>query len=439
MLIRFFVGNFLSFDEPTEFSMVAGQGLSLPTHTVKNKKRHIPTLLKTGLIYGANGSGKSNFVKAIDFAKKLVVGLNLKNPSFQAFKHNHRSEKPTSFQFDILLNDSVYSYGFEILNQQIHTEYLHERGAKKDKIIFERKNAADGKTLMNFDIHFKNKEQQHFLEFIAKACPKDTLFLYECWRRNVFQEVENLTEIENVNNWIGNGLKIMFPDFAFDFTHNNDDDNDNRYLKLLSHFSIDMKKFYWQEIEFKTIETNLSNESQWSFQNLADKQNVLIKSEDKNALYLFKKENNELLAYKFASQHEGSEAIFEFNEESDGTKRLFDFFPVVGYQINCTFIIDEIDRSLHPHLSKALLSYFLENQQDTNSQFIATTHESSLLDLDLLRKDEIWFAEKNSKGATELYSLEEFKPRADSEIRRGYLQGRYGAIPFIPNSANQKW
>lgn len=432
MLIRFFVSNFLSFDTQTEFSMVAGQGTAHKHHVVKGQKRHIPNVLKAGLVYGANGSGKSNFVKAISFAQKIIMSHKPKDLDFQYFKlKKENAQKPSSFQFDILLNDTIYSYGFEILNHHIQEEYLLERGATKDKMIFERKNSENGKTLMSFDIHFKNKEQKQFLDFIGKGTPNDRLFLTECQFRNAWKEVENIEEIKNILEWFIYNLKIMFPDFSFNIFGL----QEAEYVKILNYLGINITNFKWQTVEVKEVEPLI----EYNLSGLIENENVLVKSIDKKDLYFFKKENGEIQSYKLTSQHEGSDAIFEFSEESDGTRRLFDFIPILYRNNNNTVIIDEIDRSLHPHLSKALLTYFLEHQADTKAQFIATTHESSLLDMDMMRKDEIWFAEKDNNGATALYSLEEFKPRADTEIRRGYLQGRYGAIPFIENFANQKW
>ena len=107
--------------------------------------------------------------------------------------------------------------------------------------------------------------------------------------------------------------------------------------------------------------------------------------------------------------------------------------------MDVTVVIDEIDRSLHPGLLHKFISFFLDSAQNTSSQLIVTTHESSLLDLSLLRRDEIWFVEKNNHGESHLYSLEEFQPRFDKEIRKAYLQGRYGAIPFISDVQQLNW
>ena len=120
-------------------------------------------------------------------------------------------------------------------------------------------------------------------------------------------------------------------------------------------------------------------------------------------------------------------------DESDGTRRLLNLLPVLRPTAfsGTVFVIDEIDRSLHPILVKEFVEFFLKSSTGEFRQLILTTQESNLLDQDLLRRDEIWFAEKDQAGATRLYSLLDFKVRNDLEIRKHYLQGRFGAIPFL--------
>ena len=146
-----------------------------------------------------------------------------------------------------------------------------------------------------------------------------------------------------------------------------------------------------------------------------------------------------MTVHKLPSQKDS--VLFEIYEESDGTQRLFDLIPALIELSNNdrVFVIDEVDRSLHPNLTKSLIEYFLLNSKGLKNQLILTSHESSLLDLKLLRKDEIWFTEKRPSGSTSLYSLEEYKPRFDKEIRKGYLQGRFGAIPLISNLKDLGW
>jgi AAA15 family ATPase/GTPase len=119
--------------------------------------------------------------------------------------------------------------------------------------------------------------------------------------------------------------------------------------------------------------------------------------------------------------------------ESDGVRRFLHLLPEL-YRLRSTggvFVIDEFERSMHPMLARKFIEFFLKAGQGTASQLIFTTHETNLLDLDLMRRDGIWFAEKDNEGATQLYSLADFKVRNDLRIEKGYLQGRFGAIPFL--------
>ena len=130
---------------------------------------------------------------------------------------------------------------------------------------------------------------------------------------------------------------------------------------------------------------------------------------------------------------------FNVDEESDGTQRLFDLLPLL-YDLTIgnrerVYIVDEVGRSLHPHITNMIVDLHLAPENaDKPTQLIITTHETNLLDLELLRRDEIWFAEKREDSSTDMYSLSDFQPRYDKDVRRAYLVGRYGAIPFIGNA-----
>ncbi|MEN3753437.1 AAA family ATPase [Mangrovibacter sp. SLW1] len=147
-------------------------------------------------------------------------------------------------------------------------------------------------------------------------------------------------------------------------------------------------------------------------------------------------DNGDLKIHQLMTAHKdksGKDIYFELNQESDGTQRLFDIIPGLIDLIlkDKVYVIDEIDRSLHPKITKTFIELFSNNATKTNSQLIVTTHETGLLDFDLIRRDEVWFTEKNNSGVSKLYSLEEFQPRFDNDIRKGYLVGRFGGVPKI--------
>ena len=196
------------------------------------------------------------------------------------------------------------------------------------------------------------------------------------------------------------------------------------------------------ETEIKNLPTKVINEL---ITDLEKGKRALIGSNDNRVGYAFEKDKKGLVeAFKLVTIHKnkkGENIEFEMIEESDGTRRLIDFIPMLVdlTKNDSVYLIDEIDRSMHPILTKGIMEFFLNINKETKGQLIVTTHESNLLNLDLFRNDEIWFVEKNEHGASHFYSLLEFKPRNDKDIKKGYLNGRFGAIPFLTNPSDLNW
>jgi hypothetical protein len=156
-----------------------------------------------------------------------------------------------------------------------------------------------------------------------------------------------------------------------------------------------------------------------------------------------RREGNKYFVRRVKALHKVNDSLYDFElkEESDGTQRIFDFVPMVqnGKSEACTYVIDELDRSLHPTLVRTLVSRIV-NDKNMKGQLIFTTHDAGLLDGQVFRNDEIWFAEKDRETqSTHLYTLDEFKPRADLDLEKGYLNGRFGAIPFLARFNELNW
>lgn len=150
-------------------------------------------------------------------------------------------------------------------------------------------------------------------------------------------------------------------------------------------------------------------------------------------MFLVEKDINEGFKIKtILFEHGNKDIMFSLSEESDGTRRLLELIEIL-FSDNCNkiYIIDEIDRSLHPQLTYKLIETYLKSAADKQMQLIVTTHESRLLDFDLLRRDEIWFVNKDKSGATEVYSLDAYNERFDKKIDKAYLEGRYGGVPIF--------
>ena len=447
MLIRFFVRNLLSFEEEVEFSLVAGKGSLKPEHVIRSKGRNEIPILRSALIYGANASGKSNLIKALAFLQFMA----LKGPTdaqkeipVSRFKLSEEEGLNSRLEVEIKVAEQYYAYGLLLNKKQIEEEWLYLIDKEKEEKIFERKQSTEGLQLSLGQQLIKNTEDQQFIQFVGRGTPKNKTFLKECIDRNV----SFVPAITAVYNWFEHQLKIFYPHSKFrgiEFKLSDNFEFKQSISKLLQHFKTGVHSL--QTISLKDLSQIQGIPAEVIEDVVAELEfgkRALISSADHiNSFALEKDNKGELTAYKLASSHlhkSGKEILFELAEESDGTRRLIDFIPMLLdlQENNVVYLVDELDRSMHPILSKGLLSYFLA-YASPQSQLIATTHESNLLDLKMFRKDEIWFIEKKKNSASKLYSLAAFKPRADKNIRKGYLLGRYGAIPFLANPQNLAW
>ncbi|SFD54203.1 hypothetical protein SAMN05518672_102359 [Chitinophaga sp. CF118] len=444
MLIRFSIENFLSFADRTEISMIPGKSRVKSHHIIPaEKSRDIP-ILKTAIIYGANASGKSNLAKALDFTRKFVL-LGTRTENEKIGYRNFRLDKsfvdrPSRIELEIKHQNKNYAYGFEFNNTEILEEWLFEVNKDADKSIFERKSEL-GKSIYDFSgIKFKNKEEKQFLKFTGDGTRKNQLFITECKVRNVRNNVTDLDDIFNVLDWFQNTLRIIFPNtkhkrgIEFELR-----DNQNIYEifnEFLEYFNTGIKGVDLEEVSIEDI-PDLNDFKDVLFDESEAKQ-VFVSDTYRNITYSISRDaNGELKLSKMMTKHavknSDVDELFEVNEESDGTQRILDFIPVIMdlFKGDNVFVIDEIDRSLHPNLTYDMIDLFLSKSKGINSQIIITTHESSLLSQKLIRKDEVWFVVKDQFGASSFYSLEEFKIRFDKEIRKDYLLGRFKAVPVF--------
>jgi uncharacterized protein len=448
MLIRFSVENFLSFCEEAEFSMVAGKTRQHSEHKLELKRPSNLKVLKAGIIYGANASGKSNLVKAIDYARdRILEGTRPKQLiPFNPFRFARDCQsKPSKFMFEFSTGDTSYNYGFSLDAQRIHEEWLYEITATSEHPLFERKTSKNHETEVDFNIKFDNKDDENFLHFTARGTRPNQLFLTESIERNV-------KYLADVDKWFRQSLVIVFPDSriqSLPLQFLNENDFKHKFPNMLKQFDTSISGIKLQNVDLDSEpipQIILDDIKQDLLEATNDEQGGVATLEASNGQrYLFRiSEIGTIEALKMMTAHkvdgEDDPIYLEVSEESDGTQRLFDIIPGLmdlmdGEKV---FIIDELDRSLHPHLTRNILELFLK-ARGNKSQMIVTTHEASLLDLDLLRRDEIWFIEKDRNGKSSAYSLEEFNPRKDKDIRKGYLLGRYGSIPFLNPDIALEW
>ncbi|MBF4517125.1 ATP-binding protein [Flavobacterium sp. ANB] len=441
MLIRFVVSNFMSFKDETEFNMLPakGNGSRQLTNHIKKTKSGVE-VLKTAAIYGANAAGKSNLVRAIAFLKSIVINdVELLIPQSKRFRLDENYlEKPSTFRIEYEYQGIHFDYAVEIFKGKITHEWLYLINSVKksqEELLFKRDNNE-----VIFGDYFKDKNDLIFAKKFLRKELKDN----ETVLNNSYLLFDNNKILDKICEAFSQ-LHLVFPNsIDIDFTKsvllgNKKLDFTN---KILVNSKTGIEKIVLRKIESDlffglddvNFKNNLIDELESNIQNNTSTTNEkAIVFTYRNKDYSFVKENNNYFVFILCTKHENSNFTFDFHEESDGTNRLFELAPAFEdllYENDLVYIIDELERSMHPLLAKELLKTYSLNSK-TNSQLIFTTHESHLLDDELLRRDEIWFTEKKSDGSTEFYPLSNFNPRGDKVLERGYLEGRYGGIPFL--------
>lgn len=444
MLIRFTVKNFLSFKDKQVFSLLSGKGTLKPQHKTKPIKDI--SVLKTAVIYGANASGKSNLIKAIEFGQTLLLkGTKPEQPiTFNLFKLDTKTIKENSrIEYDIQHKNKNYAYGFVFNSKEIVEEWLYEISKKSEIKIFERKETNK----FNLTVLSKKntKEQKQFLEFIAKSTSRNQLFITQIRNTNVTENVNDISDILNVIDWFQNALTVIYPNSKnvgkkFELLENTD--LQQLFTEMLNYFDTDIDGIEFRDIDFEKIDVpnevkeNIKSEL---FHDKSEKTGAFISNLDDDKYYIITINNKGLVEAKLLkTKHKivgGTFALFDLKDESDGTRRIMDLIPLIidFFKGGNVFIIDEMERSLHPNLIYDLFDFLLEKCENVNSQFIVASHESTLLTQKLLRKDEIWFVVKDQESASHLHSLEDYNIRFDKEVRRDYLLGRYKGVPKLGN------
>jgi len=441
MLVRFTVENCLSFRNRVEFSMVASEKLRRhPNHIIRpGTSRGIP-LLKLAVIYGANASGKSNLAKAMSMARFLVLHPLEADRSIPLTPFKLDSEcrrKPSRFEFEIKIHDRYFAYGFAISAERVQEEWLHEIDRAGERPIFSRSQNR----IEIGQLPFETPDEKQFLEFTAKGTLSNRLFLTECRERNVQENVRGAKDLTRLLNWFEDTLTVVFPDSKYGGLapqiHESKVFKEElaRYLKC---FDTGIEEINLDKVEFEKLD--IPAKVRVSIETRCDSKRPVIMVGPNNEHWLFDRDKKgNLRSRKLVARHgrgDGPQmqATFEMGEESDGTRRLMDLVPAMMALMSgeSVFVVDELDRSVHPEILHSYLANFLKYSTGHESQLIVTTHDTTLLKQSFLRRDEVWFVEKGTDQSSRLIALEEFKKaKGEKDLQRDYLQGRFGGVPVL--------
>lgn len=412
MIIQFTVGNFLSFKENKTISMLASPDKTNEEGAIFEVEKL--KLLKSTAIYGSNSSGKSNLLQAMRYVDMFINTsskegqVNEKINWADSFKFNKETEKePSFFEFVFILDKKRYRYGFEVNTKQICSEWLFEaktikRGVEKELFTRDKKG-----------IYIKDFEEGKGLE---QKTRNNALFISVSANFNGKKASSILKYFYN-NFYVVSGHEdVDYGSYTIEMI-NEDKCKDkikemlNRSDVQISDFDIIFKKFKEKDAP-KSMPTKVVKE--------------LLGKELPEKIYTFHK--------YFDGKKDAGQTKIEFKKESRGTQKIFNLSGLIIKFLASggSLIVDELDTSLHPKMTEQLIKIFNSPKTNpNNAQLIFTTHDVNLLGLDFIRRDQIWFTEKDKYGASDLYSLLEYKPRKDASIKRGYMDGRYGAIPFV--------
>jgi uncharacterized protein len=400
-MIEFSVGNYRSFKDVVTFSMVAAPIQHEDKEIDRNNVFAIAqdiNLLKSAAIYGANASGKSNLIRAISFVHNFIlnsaVGKRVKDPiDTEVYKLSKDTEtEPSYFEIIFVIGMTRYRYGFEVDRHSVKSEWLYQTLRTKETELFSR----EGKEIK---VSSKFREGK---ELVLKT-RANALFL---------------SVVSQFNGDIATAIMNWF----YELVIISDLDDEIAYSDMTD--EVMLEEYDKQELINLVTSLDLGIENLKLIETPIDGEEHAFEYEIKTTHWKYDSDDKKLSLEQFDID----------KEESAGTQKLY---RLSGLLINVLhegspLIVDELDARLHPLITGAIVKLFNSPKTNpNNAQLIFTTHDTNLLSSNLFHKDQIWFAEKNRYGATDLYSLVEYKIPEQSSFEQDYIAGKYGAVPFI--------
>lgn len=439
MIIRFEVQNFRSISDAVELLLTPGKERQhvarIPRHQGTGER-----ILPTSAIYGPNASGKSNLIEAARVLQQLVAHGTQPGQLIQrqAFKLDPVSAaQPTRLSLDFIApDDKVYRYVLAVTDKEVHFEELTEVRRTVEKTIFRRERGEKRFDVTGLEMLTKDAERQAFFRFTAEGTRPNQPFLHEAMDRAI-------GELEPVFRWFTACLTVIGPESRpitlEDIVMENHSFRDflRDRLRGADTGIHDIEANDQPLDEVTDIPSALREQIRT---NLKINEIKLVRIQ--NRRFLIRYHDGEIRACQLRATRllpDGTSIAFEADEESDGTRRYMDlalaFYTIEATKSRHVILVDELDRSLHPVLCRSALETFLKScGEDTRSQLIITTHDVTLMTQEIFRRDELWLMEKDQTGASRLFSLGDFTDlRNDKELRRNYLQGRFGGVPVVSN------
>lgn len=396
MLIQFSVENYRSFKDKVVFSMLASKDDEHPESVISSGERD--RILKCCAIYGANASGKSNLLNALWFMVSYVLSSHEKQLNLPTgrspFKFDNDSvKKDSSFEAIFICDNIKYAYGFSVNDTEVTEEYLYHYPHGRKALVFERTNTTKYRFTTDVDLQQNLKERNS----------RNKLYLSTAanW---------NYSKVVPVFNWFSSCMFLNQNTYGQAYGANAESLQDDAYRSKIA-IMLRAADFGIHGLRYREGNVSFNGALLGVYDNI-------------EAVHHVVDENGETQAYSL-----------NMAEESNGTNAYLDLIGLVYKTLESggIFVADEIDAHLHPLLTEKIVALFnSEKSNPKNAQLVITTHNTNLLDLDIMRRDQIWFTEKNEQtSVTELFSLDDYSIRKDAKVEKNYLIGRYGAIPIF--------
>lgn len=430
MIVDFSIKNWMSFKEETKFSFLANKNYM--------NGRKIPfigeydiELLPISALFGGNAAGKTNFVEAFKFAQNMVITGTLTGdriPVVPFLLDAKSSNQPSDFKFTLLIDKILYEYQFSVNQKKILYESLKSRNPDNCEKLFYSRNLQE--------INLGNDIKLDSFEIIREITTEGQLFLNNTAHFN-------LKLLQPVYNWFKRSLRLITPNMVFPQLAQKFDENNfqiDRLNEALDYFDTGISEIENHKLKPEVIDALLQSEDNlrnYRHDGTSNNPELL-----KRGILLQVGKNEPVSANQLVSKHyipSGETVEFNLSQESEGTRRLIDLLPsFFDLTINAdlsVLIIDEIDRSLHSILTKSLIKSYLETtNENSRIQLLFTTHDQSLLNPKILRRDETWVTERDSEGVTKMYSFGDYKDiPLEKNIFELYESGILRGIPHIPH------
>lgn len=428
MLIEFSVANFRSIQARQTLSMVAGPDPAHRSRNVTPGQGKELVFLRSAVIYGPNAAGKSNLLRAVETLRRLVQVSATGFQEGQAIPvtpflfSKEPSEQPSEFEIILIADDGIrYHYCCLVSPERVLKEWLVAYPLGRAQRWFERE----------YDVESQTQRWWFGPNFVAERAERK---VWQEFTRDNALFLSTAIQLNNAQlrpafNWITQKLIVLVPGVNLNPLLSLNLLREGGGLEQIMQFmraadiGIDRLELLEEEVTAPVL---------GGLQPGTLRVHVEMGIQPESPSKLSSQKSFRVLAWHKRTDS-AEEVPLDISEESDGTRKLFEFSGgwLRALKHGATLLVDELDRSLHPHMTRFLVGLFHSRSNTQNAQLVFTTHDTTLLDTDLLRRDQIWFVEKDDYQASHLYSLLEYSPRKDEALERGYLKGRYGAIPFI--------